>query len=111
MEVLELDSVLALSGRFDGRSSGKVREALYAHIDATSDRDVVLDLSEVESLDNTALKLLAAASYHLEREGRHLVIRGATPGVRRVLAFTRLRRLFQVERVPIQREMPERAAV
>ena len=100
MEVFKLGSTLALSGRFDGRSSSMVRDALYTHIDETPDQDVVIDLSEVESLDTTALKLLGAASHYLERGGRHLVIRGATPAVRRVLTFTRMRRLFQVERIP-----------
>jgi anti-anti-sigma factor len=97
MEIFKLGTTLALAGRFDGRSTGMVRDALYSYINETSD-DVVVDLSEVESLDSTALKLLGAASHHLERRGRHLVLRGATPAIRRVLAFSRLRRLFQVER-------------
>ncbi|HSV41440.1 MAG TPA: STAS domain-containing protein [Nocardioidaceae bacterium] len=99
MEVSKLGSTLVLTGRFDGRSSGMVREALYHHIDETTD-DVVVDVSEVESIDSTALKLLAAASHYLERGGRHLVLRGCTPALRRVLAFTRLRRLFQLEKEP-----------
>jgi anti-anti-sigma factor len=97
MEVFKLGTTLVLSGRFDGRSSGMVREALYSYIDETTDGDVVLDLSEVESIDSTALKLLGAASHYLERGGRHLVLRGCTPAIRRVLTFTRLRRLFQIE--------------
>lgn len=99
MEVFKIGSTLALAGRFDGRSSSMVREALYTHIDETTE-DVVLDLTEVESLDSTALKLLGAASHHLERAGRHLVLRGCQPAVHRVLTFTRLRRLFQVEKEP-----------
>ena len=98
MEIFKHGSALALAGRFDGRSSGVVREALYSHIDETAEEDVVLDLSEVESLDSTALKLLGAASHYLERGGRHLVLRGASPAIRRVLMFTRMRRLFQMER-------------
>ena len=98
MEIFKLGSTLALAGRFDGRSTSMVREALYSHIDETADTDVVLDLSKVESLDTTALKLLGAASHYLERGGRHLVLRGCTPALRRVLMFTRMRRLFQMER-------------
>ncbi len=98
MEVRRVGSTLALAGSFDGRSTGMVREAIYSHFDDTSDQVVVLDLSEVVSLDSPALKLLGAASHHLEREGRHLVLRGCTPPIHRVLTFTRLRRLFQVER-------------
>jgi anti-anti-sigma factor len=99
MEVQKLGSTLKLAGQFDGRSSGMVRDALYDHINQTVD-DVVVDLTDVESMDTTALKLLAAASHHMERAGRHLVLRGCTPAIRRVLTFSRLRSLFQVEREP-----------
>jgi anti-anti-sigma factor len=97
MELTTVGSTLALTGRLDGRSTGMVRDALYTLIDSTTD-DVVLDLSGVESMDATAFTVLAAASYHLDRAGRHLVLRGCSPAIRRVLTFTRLRRLFQVER-------------
>jgi anti-anti-sigma factor len=98
MEVTRKGSTIALAGHLDGRSSGMVREALYQHFADTDDIDVIVDLSMVESVDATALKLLGAASHYLEREHRHLVLRGCTPAMRRILTFTRLRRLFQIER-------------
>ena len=91
------DSAMSLSGRLDGRHASEVREALYERIESEQG-DVVVDLTEVESIDGTVLKLLAAAALRLHRTGRHLVLRGCSPALRRVFAFGGLRRLFVWER-------------
>jgi anti-anti-sigma factor len=98
MELTANGATLRLTGRFDVRCTGEVRDALYRLIDDSSPADVVVDLSAVESVDATALKVLAAATMVMERDGRHLVLRGCSPALRRVLAFTKLRRVMQVER-------------
>ncbi len=91
------DSAMALSGRVDGRHAAEVREALYERIEG--DRgDVVVDLTEVVSIDGTVVRLLAAAALRLKRAGRQLVLRGCSPALRRVFAFGGLRRLFAWER-------------
>jgi len=97
MEVRTSGATIILVGRFDVRSTGQVREVLYQHIGA-SQEDVIVDLSGLDSIDATALKVLAAATQVMERDGRHLILRGCTPGLRRVIALTRLRRLVQIER-------------
>ena len=97
MEVTTNGAVLALAGRFDVRSTSMVREILYDHI-AAQPADVVIDLSRVESIDATALKVLAVATKMMERDGRQLILRGCSPALRRIIAYTRLRRLVQVER-------------
>lgn len=97
MELTVDGRTLVLNGYFDVRSTGIVREALYDLMGRTHG-DVVVDVTEVQSLDATALRVLAAASRTMERQGRSLVLRGCSPALRRVLALTRLRRLIRLER-------------
>jgi anti-anti-sigma factor len=87
---------LSLCGRLDGRSTEQVRETL--RLMARSHDDLVVDLTRVESVDVVALTMLAAATKLMERHGRQLVLRGCSPGLRRIIAYTRVRSVLQLER-------------
>jgi anti-anti-sigma factor len=98
VETASASDAITLSGHLDGRCSAQVREVLHDHIDRHPDEDVVVDLTLVESIDVTGLRMLAAAALRVERAGRKVVLRGCSPALRRVLAFRGWRRLFFLER-------------
>jgi anti-anti-sigma factor len=98
MEIFTDGPRLVLAGEFDVRSTWEVRNAIYEHLNG-HDQDIVVDLSEVGSIDVTALKVLAVATRNAERAGRRLVLRGCGPAVRRLLHLSHLIRVVEVERV------------
>lgn len=98
MDIEADGSTLMLSGSFDARSTWKVRTAIYEHLES-HDQDVVIDLSDVEFVDVTALRVLAVATRQAGRSGHHLTLRGCNGAVRRLLHMSRLIRVVEVERV------------
>ena len=97
MDIIKDGPTLVLSGDFDVRSTWEVRQAVYDLL-AGHDGDVVVDLTGVEVVDLTALKVLAVATREAGRAGHHLTLRGCGPAVRRMLHLSRLIRLVEVER-------------
>ena len=57
----------------------------------------IVDISRVDSVDMTTLKMLAVANRVAERQGRRVVLRGASPGVRRLLHLSHMRWMIPVE--------------
>lgn len=93
---------LQLSGDFDVRSTFQVRAAINELLAAYADdlaATLVIDLSEVESADVTALKVLAAATRRASGGGQHLSLLGCRPAVRRLLHLSHLFRLVEVQPV------------
>ena len=98
MEITRDGSTLVLHGAFDVRSTGEVRHAIYDCL-AAGDDDVVVDMSDVSTIDATALRLLAVATRHAWLSGHHLTVRNPGPAVRRMAHLTRLAHAIEVERV------------
>ena len=98
MEIFTDGPTIHLSGDFDVRSTMEVRNAIYEHL-LGHDADVVVDLTDVTTIDKTALRVLAVATRQASRTGRRLTLRGCGPSVRRMLHLSRLIRVVEVERV------------
>lgn len=88
---------LFLAGDFDVRSTSAVRRAIYHALDGP-ERHVIIDLTEVPAVDQTALRVLAYATREAGKAGHHLTLRGCGPAVRRMLHLSRLRHAVQVEK-------------
>jgi len=92
---------LLLAGDVDCRSTDRLRSALAELLDATDplldDGLVVVDMGAVESVDVTALRVLAAASCRAGTRGRRVVLRSPRPAVRRLLHLTHLIRVVELE--------------
>jgi anti-anti-sigma factor len=97
MDITFDGSTLALHGDFDVRSTFQVRNAIYERL-AGHEQDVVVDMSEVETIDVTALRVLAVATRQATRSGHRLTLRNCGPSVRRMMHLSRLAHSFEVER-------------
>lgn len=99
IDVIVDGPALILSGRFDARSTWRVRAELYDLL-AVYD-EVVVDLTDVVAVDVTALKVLAAASFAAGRDGHRVTLRGCNGAVRRLLHMSHLIRLVEVDRTAV----------
>ena len=100
MEIITDGPTLVLSGDFDVRSTREVRDAIYDQLEGY-DHDVVIDLTDVTTIDLTALRVLAVATRRASHAGHHLTLRGCGPSVRRMLHLSRMIRVVEVERVAV----------
>lgn len=98
MEIIGDGSTLVLHGAFDVRCTWEVRDAIYECLDHRGD-DVVVDLTDVSTIDVTALRLLAVATRHAWLSGHHLTVRNPGPSVRRMAHLTHLAHAIEVERI------------
>ncbi|RYB91049.1 anti-sigma factor antagonist [Nocardioides oleivorans] len=98
MNIFTDGHTLVLQGAFDVRSTWEVRDAIYERLDGPDD-DVVIDMTDVTTIDATALRLLAVATRAAWLSGHHLTVRNPGPAVRRMAHLTRLAHAIEVERV------------
>ena len=87
--------VVVVHGEVDIRTAPELRHCLAQVLDGEVKR-IVLDLTDVEFLDSTALSVMVGAHKRLSKTGEPLVVVAATEPVQRVLSVTGLSRVFAV---------------
>ncbi len=98
MDITADGTTIVLSGDLDVRTTAEVRNAVYDHLRRNEGQSITIDLVQVETIDLTALKLLAVASRFALRRGQRIILRGACPAVLRMLHLSHMIRFFEVER-------------
>lgn len=81
---------VAVSGDLDLKTAGPLRETLDRLLDRYRDKQLVLDLAEVDFVDSSGLGVILGRYRKMKGEGRTLAITGVKPSVRVVMEFAGL---------------------
>jgi anti-sigma B factor antagonist len=84
-----------LSGELDALNAPRLRTVLLEPAD--EDRDVVIDLSQLDFIDSSGIGVLVGALKRYEASGRRLVLRSPSQALRRVFDMTGLTSAFVIE--------------
>ena len=76
-------TVIHVRGEIDMATAGRLRDAIEPHMGP--EQTIVLDLSEVDFMDSSALKVLVQARGRLTEDGGSLVLRNPSRSARRLL--------------------------
>ena len=87
--------VLALSGRFDTHTADPVREWLE-RTTSNEPANIVVNLSDVDFLDSTALSTLVQGMKHSRERDGDLRLCGMQQSVRIIFELTRLDKVFEI---------------
>jgi anti-anti-sigma factor len=92
---------VTLDGRLAAPFVTDVRSALYDALDVV-DSDLAVDMSGVELIDATGVGVLLGAHRRAQAADRRLVLRDVPERIERLLAATRLHRVFTIEqKIPV----------
>lgn len=84
MSVSPVDGGLAVSGEIDAHTAPELADAIGAYSDTT----LTLDLSGVEFVDSSGLRVLIESHQQLEQDGRQLRIASPSASVRRLFEIS-----------------------
>lgn len=88
--------VIRLEGRFDFSAHREFREAVDAALKETAGREMVVDLSNVEYLDSSALGMLLMLRDRARGAGRAVSLANGRGAVKQVLEIANFNKLFPI---------------
>ncbi|MDR6227566.1 anti-sigma factor antagonist [Desmospora profundinema] len=88
-------TTLVVSGEVDAYTAPQLREKLMPLCKA--DREIHLDLSQVDYMDSTGLGVLIGAYKSLRAQNGRLVLTGISPRLNRLLQITNLTEIIDIE--------------
>lgn len=88
--------VLPVSGHLNAAIAGEFQQQLNAVITASRHASVLIDMSQVESLDSAGLMALVSALSLSQQLNRQLNLCGIAPAVRIIFELTQLDRVFPI---------------
>lgn len=89
-------SVIRLQGRFDFNAHRDFREAVGTSLADTANREVVVDLAEVDYLDSSALGMLLMLRDKAKASDRAVTLANCRGAVKQVLDIANFGKLFAI---------------
>ena len=89
-DAMAATAVFHLRGRAGYKEAAQLRKELFAAIDLTADKNLVVELDEVESMDTAAMAVLVEALRDTHGLGPDMYLVSATESVRRVFQLAGL---------------------
>jgi anti-sigma B factor antagonist len=93
------DQEVAVSGRVNAQSAAGIRGRLHAAVHNGAG-PLVIDMSQVESLDAVGLGVLMGTHRLAAERERTVVLRDCPPRITRLLRAIRLHRVLQLDETP-----------
>lgn len=97
MEVDE--TIIKISGHFNQKNMEDLERA-FSTVDQISPRFLVVDCRDLLHLDTPNVALLVGKHNEFKAKGRRMVLRGVPPSIQRILRFSRLDTLLEIEEEP-----------
>jgi len=90
-------TIIKVRGEIDMATAGRLRDAIEPHLGP--EQTIVLDLSEVEFMDSSALKVLVQARGRLTEDGGSLVLRNPSRSAHRLLTVAGANELLETDAI------------